>query len=76
MMTKVVAEIRDNRDSIQGQWQRWRRTIAPENMWDNKGGSNEETLIWKRRWWIRGKAGTATGEIQDGGYGGFQRQAT
>ena len=41
-----------------------------------QGRQQGDTLIWKRRWWIRGKAGTATGEIQDGGYGGFQRQAT
>ena len=70
-MTTESLETRDIRDSRQVQWHRWRQMSAPEEMCGKRGGGNGETGIWKGRWWNHGTAGTATADIQYGGYGGL-----
>ena len=69
-MSEAAAETRDNRDIIQGQWQKWRRMSTLEEMWDNRGGDDGYTGIRKRWWWRCGTAGTAIEEIRDDRYGG------
>ena len=46
----MTAEIQDNRDSRQGQCQRWRRMSVPEEMRYNSDSDDVDTVRQKRRW--------------------------